>query len=235
MILFQDSYFTAQFADSEALLHRTHQLRYQVYCVEAGFEPLEQDIAGEEHDELDGVSVQFLLTHRESNIDVGCVRLILPGRLEACPFYKVTNKNLDSSLLSRRGIVSEISRLAISKKFRQRAEDQSSLFGSWSTSAPPRVPYAHRGKISHSGIVMALYRCLYLYSKTHGINTWYTLMEPALSRLLRYSGFTLQSIGKPIVYRGRQRIPFMAHYQDLANEIARKNPALWSYLKQDLK
>ena len=65
-----------QLADSEALRRRVYELRYRVFCHELGYAMDQQE--GREADGYDGHSLHTLLTHPQTNSDVGCIRLVLP-------------------------------------------------------------------------------------------------------------------------------------------------------------
>lgn len=236
MLLFQDAYFDGHLADSEDLLTRVHRLRYQVYCVEAGFEPLEQPVAGEEHDEYDNVSTHFLICHRQSGLDAGTARLILPGTLNGCPFFKATQSVLTASDLVDSPQVGEVSRLAISKTVRRRISDHVGLFGSMDTARERRRDTSrerrteHGNPSPHPGMLMALYRCVYQYSKCNDIVLWYSLMEPALKRLVSRLGFIYEQIGPVIDYHGR-RAPFRWMISAGKDEVSHTHPQIWDYLR----
>jgi N-acyl amino acid synthase of PEP-CTERM/exosortase system len=55
-----------------------HQIRYQVYCVEQGYEDPAQYPDQEEHDAWDEHAVHFLVRERSSGEWIGAMRLIRP-------------------------------------------------------------------------------------------------------------------------------------------------------------
>ncbi|MFZ2168884.1 MAG: PEP-CTERM/exosortase system-associated acyltransferase, partial [Methylococcaceae bacterium] len=63
---------------SDELKKEVYKLRYQVYCIETGFESSEQHPDNLEFDEYDQQSVHYLIRHRKSGDYAATTRLILP-------------------------------------------------------------------------------------------------------------------------------------------------------------
>src|SRR5699024_10093624 len=79
------NYFEIIPANTPQLLDAVYQLRYQVYCVETGFEDPKLYPQQLEMDEFDRYSVHSLLRHRQTGIYAGTVRLLLPRMdIEKC-------------------------------------------------------------------------------------------------------------------------------------------------------
>ncbi len=112
------------------------RLRYEVYCVENAFEDPADSPHGFETDAFDPGSLHSLLILRETQEVIGTVRLILP--LSRCgregtglPMRDVCHHELvetDNKFLPWK-TTAEISRFAVSKKFRRRATDQKTVGG----------------------------------------------------------------------------------------------------------
>ena len=101
------------------------QLRYQVYVNEWGFEKPEDHSGGLERDEYDQHSIHFYACSSDSDDVIGAARIIL-GSERSLPI----ERHFDISQFPagvRREQAAEISRLAISKKFRCRAIDRAIL------------------------------------------------------------------------------------------------------------
>jgi N-acyl-L-homoserine lactone synthetase len=113
--------FTVSRITDDSDLKEIYRLRYKVYCEEWGFEKPEDHIQGIEKDEFDKNSVHFAARDSSGKL-VGTIRLILNSP-EGYPIEKHCSLNINPDELPRDNL-SEISRLAISKDYRQRAEDK---------------------------------------------------------------------------------------------------------------
>lgn len=190
-------------ADTPALLEECFKLRYQVYCVETGFEDKEQFVDHMERDIYDDRSVSSLLIHKKTGVVAGTVRLILPPNenlLDTLPAFNVSNDlaALNEQILPRNK-TAEISRFSISKKFRKRHYDThfpgiEENIGSLTN--PNRV-------IPH--ITLGLMKAIVRMSVEHGITHWSIVIEPALQRLLRKLGIYFIAVGGLVEYHGRRR------------------------------
>ncbi len=140
-------YFEVIHAESPEQKMECFRLRYEVYCVENPFEDPLQNPDGIETDQFDSAAMHSLLRHRETGEMVGTVRLILPrtGREGmGLPIRQICRHELmshDNNSLPWGG-TAEISRFAISKRMRRRAED-GTVVGSFETTdhdARRRIP-----------------------------------------------------------------------------------------------
>ncbi len=113
--------FTVSCVTDEKDLKKIFRLRYKVYCEEWGFEKPEKYPDRLETDEFDKSAIHFAVRDDEQKI-VGTIRLILDSP-EGFPAEKYCQANLEEKELARGGIA-EISRLAISRKYRRRSEDK---------------------------------------------------------------------------------------------------------------
>ena len=109
--------------NSEEMLDRAFYLRFQVYCLERGFENVAKYPDGRERDAEDHRSLHSLLLDRAGGSAVGTVRLILPRRGQDLPVFKVIGANA----LDRVGLplesTAEVSRFAVAKAFRRQLEE----------------------------------------------------------------------------------------------------------------
>lgn len=200
-------YFDVVRADTPELVREAYRLRYQVYCVENAFENPDEHPDGLETDEFDRHSVQSLLIHRGSGMVAGCVRLILPrpdapGR--ALPMFSLCRdpRLAGDQLLPARS-TAEISRFAISKSFRRRAEDTGAATGI------PALPRAEeRRVIPH--ITLGLMKAVAWMSHEHGITHLCAVMEPALLRLISRFGLFFTPLGPLVSYHGKRQPCFAA-------------------------
>jgi N-acyl amino acid synthase of PEP-CTERM/exosortase system len=213
-------YFDVVRADSPDLIREAHRLRYQVYCVENAFEdPLEHP-DGLERDEFDSHSAQSLLVHRSTGTVAGTVRLILPQPRRpglGLPMFSLCREpELHNGRLLPRGSTAEISRFAISKAFRRRAEDLGA------SGAGPVLPRGEeRRVIPH--ITLGLMKAVAWMSDEYGITHLCAVMEPALLRLISRFGLFFTPLG-PLVSHHGQRQPCYATVDALAQGLLSHRP-----------
>lgn len=206
------------------LVRESQRLRYQVYCVETGFEKAEEFPDGLERDAYDSHSVCSLLIHRPSRMVAGTVRLILPGREPGdTPAFAISSdlRDMEESRLPRHR-TAEISRFAISKEFRKRREDTliPALYEQAGQAGDQRV-------IPH--ITLGLMQAILQMSIENGMEHLAIVVEPALDRLIRKLGIYFKPVGPLIDFHGRRR----AHYRDIAgllDEVYDRKPEIWEVL-----
>ena len=104
--------FSVVIANTAKLREEAYRLRYQVYCLERGYEPGDNGI---EADEFDEQASHVLLVHNDSDTVVGTVRIVPPdlSSSRVFPMMKVCRPELMRNLPAR--TTGEISRFAISK------------------------------------------------------------------------------------------------------------------------
>ena len=102
-------------------LKKVQRLRYKVYCDEWGFERHEDNPGGIENDIYDKSAAHFSAKNSEGDV-VGTIRLILDSP-EGFPIEQHCDIQIEKYKLKREGLA-EISRLAIRKDYRRRAEDR---------------------------------------------------------------------------------------------------------------
>lgn len=162
-------------------LDSVFRLRYQVYCLERGYECQEDYPDGRETDEYDQYSLHFIAC--SGTKPVGTVRLILPNPL-AFPIEK--HCGVDIASISRGDTrVAEISRLAVSSEALK------------------------EGAISKSMVTIGLIRELFHANRLHGlgIRHVFAVMSGGLERRLKRCGIRFMPAGKPVHYHGA-RTPF---------------------------
>ena len=215
-------------AVSPELREETYRLRYQVYCLETGFENKDDFENEMEMDVYDDQSVSSLLIHKGSGSIAGTVRLILPqeqSRGYEIPALTISEdlRELGEDVLPR-GRTAEISRFSVSKKFRQRHYD-THIPGIEENAGNPESQRV----IPH--ITLGLMTAIVRMSIEHNITHWAVVMEPALQRLLRKLGIRFTAIGPIIEYHGRRR----THYSDvdsLLNGIYEERPEIWNVITE---
>ncbi|WP_319574663.1 PEP-CTERM/exosortase system-associated acyltransferase [uncultured Desulfobacter sp.] len=218
--------------DDEELLKETYRLRYEIYCHEAEFLDDNQYSDGIEKDMWDDHSIHFAALDSD-NVVVGTLRLILNSE-HAFPF-EVYCPNYDRSKINfPRAQLSEISRLAVSKKYRRRKNDGLYGMNSYHSSADNPIPKEIQEKRKRPIVVFGLYKVMYMESKRRGIVHWYAAMEQKLNRTLRKFFFEFQAIGPEEDYYGPVT-PFWAKISNFEQSLFKEKPKAMHFLAYGLE
>ncbi|HEX3347230.1 MAG TPA: GNAT family N-acyltransferase, partial [Acetobacteraceae bacterium] len=108
--------FEVRVADKPELREAAFRLRYQVYCIERGYEP---GHGGIESDRFDDRAGHAVLVQRSTGRVVGTVRVVAPsaaGDAGDLPMQQLCPTQVAQAL--RAGRTGEVSRFAISKELR---------------------------------------------------------------------------------------------------------------------
>jgi N-acyl amino acid synthase of PEP-CTERM/exosortase system len=221
------SFFTFKRAETKQERHWGYQLRYQVYCEERRFECPEDHPLGLERDTFDATSSHFLCLDA-TGLPVGTIRLILPGEaslpiLQHC----VIDKPLDECFQSR---VGEISRLAVSKKYRRRQGD--TIYGITDTRGR-KTPDPHEERRGLPILCLGLLREVYQESVRCGLTHVYAVMERQLHVLLRRFGVIFKAIGPTVEYHG-ERTPHVLGLLDFERQCPNKRPEVYAYFREGM-
>jgi N-acyl amino acid synthase of PEP-CTERM/exosortase system len=211
-----DDQFEVILADDEYSRSIHYQLRYQVYCLEEGFEDQSHFSDGEEKDQWDDRSVHFLVRSKHSSEWVAAMRMVIPetGKLpieQMCDIDPVVMPSFPERQIA------EISRMCIVDSHR-RKQLVDSVAGnpgnSQDTTALRIVPDTREtgtGVRVHKSIIMkGLLRAAATYSQDHNIPFWYFLTTPALARIISRLNVQLIRVGAAYEHRGT-RYPFLAN------------------------
>lgn len=235
-----DQHFSVELADTSESLSEALALRYQVYCLERGFEDPARNPDGHERDEFDQRSVHAIVRHRSSGGCIAAVRLVLsspsaPSSLfpveAACgdQFYAGVWERVRAIPRARLG---EISRFAVSKQFRRRHTEANYIEG-----ISPHVPYFDAGHpiMNHRRVMpyvtLGLFAAVIRLSLRHGVTHWFAVMEPTLLRLLRTFGIHFPAIGPVVEYHGRRQ-PTLAVGTEVANRARHERPDVWALVTE---
>ena len=234
-----DRYFAFARADGRAEIAECYRLRYEVLCLERRLLPPEDYPDPLESDSYDSHSLHFLASDLHGE-PAGTARLVLNGP-HGLPL--VAHCALESRYSFLRDPAdalgprhAEISRLAISRRFRRRQRD--GVYGS-----PPRIKPGHSSAHYFRGtppptdipeMVSGLFRLIYQESKRQGITHWVVAMEYSLFVMLKRMGFKFTPIGPESDYYGPVR-PYLAEIAAMEYSVSRHKPATWRYVTEGLE
>lgn len=188
-------------------LKACYELRYQVYCKERGFLPvedyMERRAESDCHDH--GNCLHFGGVKSDGSM-AGTNRLIVSNSLQL-PLRarcEITDKDILKAARGQR--VAEISRLAVSRNER---------------------------KGGSAELVMGLYKIMYQSSKLNDVQYWFAAMERSLVRLLDRLHFHFEPIGPVSDYYGEVQ-PYVARIADIERAVKQHNPRLFAEFSREL-
>ncbi|RBW50238.1 PEP-CTERM/exosortase system-associated acyltransferase [Marinobacter sp. F3R11] len=232
-----NSVFSVQLATSQETINEVFRLRYQVYCIDRPFEDPSSFADKREHDAYDARSVHGLIRHRMSGDSVAAVRLVMAGQhpgatdfpMEAPCIHRM-DKDAQAAITSvRRDQIAEISRMAVSREFRRRLNEEKEVSG---ISEPAYYIDSENGKRAMPYISLGLFAAILQMSIKNGITHWMAVMEPAQLRLLKRFGVEFDHVGPVMEYHGR-RCPAFTEAATLIERMRKQRPDVWSLITND--
>jgi N-acyl amino acid synthase of PEP-CTERM/exosortase system len=216
-----DRQYQAVLADTPAARRLHHRVRFQVYCMETGFEEAQNFPDHEERDAWDRKSAHFLIRARATGDWVAAARIVLPGDglVPAEAFARI-----DPEVRRRvpREHIGEISRLCTLGRYRKATPAKRE-----GADAIRFVPERRR----EPELVLGLLRAAAAYSREHDIRYWYFLITPALARILTRLNIQLDKVGPLCRHRG-ERYPFLADLARSERQMAAGSPEIAAMLRR---
>lgn len=204
-------------ADSAEARRIHYRLRYQVYCLEQRWEPVDCFPNGEEKDEFDERAVHFLVRNRFSDRWVAALRVVLPGD-EPLPIesLNVLKDSVRESVVP--GRTAEISRVCRPKCTLERELAAESS--------------AHADQLG--GASEVLLRMLFAagqYCQELGIDHMYMLCRPAMARMMNRLDIPMKRAGIPSEHRG-VRVPYLVDVRTAFAQATAASPLLASLFRE---
>ena len=217
-----DKHFETVLADCEEGRRIHYKIRYQVYCIESGYEDYRAFADREEKDAWDKHAVHFLVRSKSTGEWIAAMRLILPDHKGGHPVFQLCD--IDSSIVGRTqgSKTAEISRLCIINSIRRRLPP-GRLENRPTSSLAPRIDttqHQMRERCKEPLIVLGLFRAAAQYSREHDIPYWYFLTTSALARMLKRMNIDMLKVGGSCLHNG-ERHPFLIDLRE-AVELARR-------------
>lgn len=212
------NYFIPVVANTPELLDECYRIRYDVYCNDLGYEPIENFPDRKETDSYDQHSLHYLLKHIPSGMYAGCVRVIYANEYQIekkFPFEKVCSHRMELNQGKRQNFC-EISRLAVRGEFRRRLGEFSS---------PQGILYAENSSDEMAQeqrqfriIAFSLY-WISIIAATHLNLDILALMEARLVRHLKQCQIFSEQIGDLVEYNGK-RAPYLIKPTELIANVS---------------
>lgn len=229
-----NSVFNVELAMSPEAVNEVFEVRYQVYCIDRPFEDPNCFVDKREHDRYDPRSAHALIRHRMTRDSVAAVRLVMAGDhpeqadfpMETPCVGQMDQAAQDAFAAARREQVAEISRMAVSREFRRRLNEDESTSG---TSDFVCYADSENGKRAMPYISLGLFSAILQMSVRHDITHWMAVMEPAQLRLLKRFGVEFDHVGPVMEYHGRRR-PAFTEAASLIDGIKKRRPDVWSLI-----
>ncbi|MCM0611810.1 PEP-CTERM/exosortase system-associated acyltransferase [Marinobacter sediminum] len=229
-----NSVFSVELATSPEAINEVFEVRYQVYCIDRPFEDPNCFIDKREHDAYDSRSAHALIRHRKTGHSVAAVRLVMAGDnpeqsefpMEGPCVHRMNQRAQDAIAGARREQVAEISRMAVSREFRRRLNEEQSVSG---ISEMACYKDSEKGKRAVPYISLGLFTAILQMSVKHGITHWMAVMEPAQLRLLKRFGVQFDHVGPVLEYHGLRR-PAFTEAASLIAGIKKRRPDVWSLI-----
>ena len=210
-------------ADYKEIMQEIYRLRFKVYCEEWGFEKPDNYPDGMEYNEYDDISEHFYIKSKEDDSIIGTARIIMPSEF-GYPItkYCIIDQELQAKVLGaeKNRRIGEVSRLAISREFRKRIEDN--LTAGYVASRLPKGTSENRNR--KSDYVFEFYKYLLNQSKEQlELTHWYAAMRRSLYVLLKRIGMVFHPIGPLVEYHGL-RTPYLGSIDEIMTGMNKKKP-----------
>lgn len=198
-------------ADTPELIRQAQRVRYQVYCLEKGFENAAHN-TGLESDEFDSHAVQSVIVAKATGAALGTVRLILPVAHASERSFAVQRLLTPeaAAILSSLPVrsMAEASRFSISRHLRRQTQGEADV----------------EAKESGPMLSLGLFQALVRMSLQNGITHWCAMMEPALIRMFAAMAIRFRPFGPPVQFRGLRQ-PCTIDVHAMLDAVRRERPA----------
>jgi len=223
-----DYHFELIQASTPEQFDTVHRLRYQVYCVEQGHVIPGCEATQKESDDYDDFSLASYLIHKSTGQPMATVRLILAAqtRLPMERFAILRRDERDRIWRLPRQCIGEVSRFAVSKKFRRRVAESQVIHG-----ITPDNLFQRGNRRWYPFITIGLVKAIVQMSEQQGITHWYALMEQSLIRLLKRMGIHFTPIGPAVNHFG-VRLPCITVISEMLDSIDRLDPEVCRFLTE---
>lgn len=229
------NYFDVLFAHTPELREKVYRIRYDVYCREFHYETEEDCPGGMEQDDYDAHSLHVLISHKTSDAQAGCMRLIPPPATDRdflLPMERFCGHSLTDPVWHPgrlpRAQIAEVSRLAVHTQFRRRLGESESPTG---LSTIPDFSVDERRTFPLLSLAL-FYGGAALMVLT-GRSDAFVMVEPRLARRLKMLGLPFTQVGEVIEYHG-PRAAFYVPVQTVLDNIQGELQYLYDFVYKSL-
>ncbi|WP_447043694.1 PEP-CTERM/exosortase system-associated acyltransferase [Vreelandella sp. H-I2] len=232
-----DKSFKFIIANSPDEKKRAFLLRHQVFNDELNYNIGDNKNSTFEKDSHDQYSILCLLQHRESGMDVGCLRVVIisdtaNGSTENLPLEEYCSESLTDPVLHPKNLpknsICEVSRLAVHPLFRKKAKPPIDFKESKTKDSTSNNDLQNQSLISLS-LFLSATSIVGLVQRKHV----FAMLEPRFNRLLKCSGLHFQKVGNVINYCGERAAYYIDQHKAVENLPEQLIP-LYSYINKDL-
>jgi N-acyl amino acid synthase of PEP-CTERM/exosortase system len=216
-----DDNFRVCFADTTFGVALHQRIRYQVFCLDRGFEDPDAFSTAQETDAWDDQSAHFIVQNKQTRQWVAATRIVLPKRGRPLPvdtLGALDRHRLPSSHLR----VGEISRFCI---IPNRVAPGDLVEG---TLAPDSLDAWGIGTIGRSQqfeVTLGMIRTIIVYALKRDLVHCVMLITDAFARLLRKLGVQLHQVGQATEHRG-MRTAYLVNMRESALAMTKKSTAV---------
>lgn len=199
-----DETFRVCFADTPFGLELHQRIRYQVFCLDKGFENPRAFSKERETDAWDDRSAHFVVQNRQTGEWIAATRVVLPQARGGKLPVESLNDVKPPIALPEGAKVGEISRFCLinSKNIAVNPVNVAlrDAMATWNIGV---VPPDKRGEV-----ILGMLRTVVIFGLKRRIDYYYLLITAPFARILRRIGVVLHQAGPPIEHRGK-RTPYL--------------------------
>ncbi len=228
-----DENFRVCFADTPFGVSLHQRIRYQVFCLDKGFEDPGAFSAEQETDAWDDQSAHFIVQNRTTRQWVAATRLVLPRKEKPLP-VDTLGIAMDSDKVSRGRWVGEISRFCIISGRSAVAGEDGTQGVSQMRPAPDSLEEWGIGSVRQREqfeVTLGMVRAVVIFALKRNMSHCYVLITDAFARLLRKLGVILEQIGPAIEHRG-MRTPYVIELRKSVLSMSSKSTAARQLFKR---
>ena len=221
-----DETFRVCFADTPFGVALHQRIRYQVFCLDKGFENPDNFSTAQETDSWDDQSAHFIVQNKKTRQWVAATRLVMPRpglELPAGNLGVIDRRELEDTNL----MIGEISRFCIIGNRARAAENtvlhrDSNSLDAWGIGAIE--------KTQQFEITLGMIRAVGIYALKREINCIMLITNP-FARMLRTLGVVLRQVGPATEHRG-VRTPYLVEMRESVMSMGRKSTAVRSLFRR---
>lgn len=222
-----DETFRVCFADTPFGVALHQRIRYQVFCLDKGFEDPEAFSTAQETDAWDDHSAHFVVQNKHTRQWVAATRLVLPkaglplpvDSLGAFERHNLENPDIRVGEISRFCIISNRSQLDVNSQLRPVPNS----LEAWGIGAI--------GRKQQFEVTLGMIRAAGIYALKRDIDSCVMLITDAFARMLRTLGVTLRQVGPAKDYRG-MRTAYLVDMRESVVSMAKKSSAVRDFFRR---